>query len=160
MATKKKILGGGLLVPVAQTVKERNAEMAARVESVPPVQANSATPLVNVADFHNAEGQTFGRGNILKLEIGQAAGPFAYKGTREIDTELGKTDAHVGTDMRGTDWGLPLAASFVSQVEDGGLKAGDQFLVLREADVKKRKGKGKGNPMSIYRIKVTARAKK
>jgi len=121
----------------------------------------AATVTNDSALWDSAEGETFGGdADILKLEVGQIAGPLKYEGRDAKGLELDgeKVDVHTGRDNAGKLWRLPLSASFRNQLTESKLGEGDTFLVRRNEDAIKKKGKGKGNPMRIFQIKVTARA--
>ena len=117
--------------------------------------------ITTLAQFDALAGESTAKGgNSLNLDEGQAAGPFVYVGTREIEIDgdpVTVHDAKVAPD--GETVGMPLAASFNHQIEDLGVKKGDTFFVARAPDAAKKKGKGKGRMMRIFRLKVTARAK-
>lgn len=111
--------------------------------------------------FDMTDGEVFGgSADILKLDPGIAAGPLSYEGVDEKKLELDgdKVDVHVGRDGSGKRWRLPLSTSFRNQIGEAKLAKGDTFFLRRLDDAVKKKGKGKGNPMKIFQIKVTKRA--
>lgn len=121
----------------------------------------AATVSNDAALWDSAEGETFGGdADILKLDVGQIAGPLTYEGRDAKGLELDgeKVDVHTGRDAAGKLWRLPLSASFRNQLTESKLAEGDTFLVRRNEDAIKKKGKGKGNPMKIFQVKVTKRA--
>lgn len=123
------------------------------------LQAFAVTNDASVWD--QTDGETYGgNADILKLDVGQIAGPLTYAGLDEKALELDgeKVDVHCARDGAGKLWRLPLAASFRRQIIESKLAEGDTFLVRRVEDAVKKKGKGKGNPMRIFQIKITARA--
>jgi len=120
----------------------------------------NATVTNDASLWDSAEGETFGGdADILRLDVGQVAGPLTYEGRDQKGLELegDKVDVHLGRDRAGKLWRLPLSASFRNQLAESKLAEGDTFLVRRNEDAIKKKGKGKGNPMKIFQIKVTAR---
>ena len=121
----------------------------------------AAGVIQSAAVWDAAPGEVFGgSADILKLEPGQVAGPLVYVGLSEKKLELDgdKVDVHTARDASAKLWRLPLSASFRNQLVESKLAAGDTFLVRRTEDALKKKGKGKGNPMRIYQVKITARA--
>jgi len=133
--------------------------------SAPVTKAQLATGTVSVkvdaAAWDSTPGEVFGgNADILKLEVGEVAGPLTYVGLSEKKLELegDKVDVHTARDGNGKLWRLPLSASFRNQLVESKLAEGDTFLVRRAEDAEKKKGKGKGNLMKIYQVKITARA--
>jgi len=121
----------------------------------------AATVTNDASLWDSTEGETYGGdADILRLDVGQIAGPLKYEGRDAKGLELDgeKVDVHTGRDNAGKLWRLPLSASFRNQLTESKLAEGDTFLVRRGEDAIKKKGKGKGNPMKIFQIKVTARA--
>jgi hypothetical protein len=103
-------------------------------------------------------GQEFGgAAGILELKEGELAGVFTYTGHQEITTDLGATTVHTASDEDGTQWRMPIQATFLRAVDQARIGMGDKFAVKREEDVTKKRGKGAGNPMAIYAIKVIER---
>ena len=126
-------------------------------------QLTSGEPVnvkVSASQWDAAPGEVFGgSADILKMEPGEVAGPLTYEGIDEkrLELEGEKIDVHVGRDAGGKRWRLPLSTSFRYQLEESKLAEGDTFLLRRAEDAIKKKGKGKGNPMKIFQIKITAR---
>lgn len=121
----------------------------------------TATVTNDGALWDSTDGETFGGdADILRLEVMQVAGPLTYEGrdAKGLELEGDKVDVHLGRDRAGKLWRLPLSASFRNQLTESKLAEGDTFLVRRNEDAIKKKGKGKGNPMKIFQVKVTARA--
>lgn len=109
--------------------------------------------------FDNIPGEVYGgTSDILMLEIGEAAGPLTYTGHREVDLGLGPVVLHEAKDSEGKAWRLPIAANFVRQLETANINRDDVFIVKRIEDAIKQRGKGKGNPMQMYVVKITKRA--
>lgn len=102
-------------------------------------------------------GEEFGgKSEILVLEVGEVAGPFTYIGNQEMVTDLGETTVHLASKDDET-FRLPIQATFQRAIDQAGLTRGDTFLVKRFEDQTKKKGKGAGNPMAIYGIRVKTR---
>jgi hypothetical protein len=57
----------------------------------------------------------------------------------------------------GTIFSLPIAAIFVKNFKDANMVQGDIFTFRRTGDVTKKKGRGTGNIMETYEIKVLLR---
>jgi hypothetical protein len=112
-----------------------------------------------VEDWDTFDGQEYGgAAPILVLHENEVAGPFAYMGYQKVVTELGEATVHSGSDTEGQSWRLPIQATFIRAIDQANLKIGDRFAVRRDDDVTKKRGKGAGNAMAIFRIKVTERA--
>lgn len=115
-------------------------------------------PLANEEAWDGASGQEFGgSADILQIEVGQVAGPLEYQGHQQITTDLGEATVHTASDEEGNQWRLPIQATFVRAIDQAGMRRGDKFLVKRMDDTIKKRGKGAGNPMSIYAIKIVER---
>lgn len=110
--------------------------------------------------FDQAEGETTAKGGaLLSLNPGDVGGPFRYVGTRTAKMPDGdEVEAHTAEDRDGLAVGMPLSASFGNQIAELKVNKGDVFLVKREADATKKKGKGKGATMKIFRVKVLSRS--
>jgi hypothetical protein len=117
---------------------------------------------IDAAAFDQLDGESYGGGaNYLQLEIGSVGGPFVFKEIRpqvKLSKEGEPVDIPVGTDANGKDIDLPVATIFRNQVEEAELNAGDVIYIRREPDAIKQKGKGKGNKMQVYSLKVVSRA--
>lgn len=98
-----------------------------------------------------------GKSEILAIEEGEVAGPLAYVGHQQMTTELGETTVHLGTNSDNELLRLPIQATFLRAVDQAALNRGDIFLVKRFADQEKKRGKGAGNQMAIYGLKVIKR---
>lgn len=104
-------------------------------------------------------GQEFGGASgILDLKVGEVAGVFVYTGHQQVTTDLGETTVHTGLDEDNNQWRMPIQATFLRAVDQARLGMGDKFAVKRQEDQIKKRGKGAGNPMAIYAIKVLERA--
>lgn len=116
------------------------------------------TYMADEAAWEN-DGEEFGgQSDILLIQVGEVAGPFTYVGFQNMTTNLGDTTVHLGIGVDEETHRLPIQATFQRAVDQAGLKRGDKFLVRRFEDQIKKQGKGKGNPMAIYAVKVTERA--
>ena len=137
---------------------------AAMPASIPALTKTGLAALAITTDasiWDQAPGETFGgNADILKLEVGQIAGPLTYSGidAKALELDGEKVDVHTARDGGGKLWRLPLSASFRNQLTESKLASGDTFYFRRLEDAVKKKGKGKGNPMRIFQVKVTARA--
>lgn len=115
--------------------------------------------LQEAAFWDEAEGQEFGGASgILELKPGEVAGPFTYTGHQNMTTALGDTTVHTGLDEEGNQWRLPIQATFLRAIDQARVQMGDKLAIKRLEDVEKKRGKGAGNPMAIYAIKVIERA--
>jgi len=125
-------------------------------------EKNIQNLVMNPADFAKLDGEHFGGdSSILHLQPNTAAGPLTYVSVRrgvELANGGKPVDIHEGRDEDKNVWRLPLAATFLKQVESAQLQPGDKFAILRVEDAIKQKGAGKGKPMAIYQIKVLSRA--
>lgn len=110
------------------------------------------------AAWDSAEGEEFGgKSEILTIVVGEVAGPLKYIGHQQMTTELGETTVHLATNQEDETLRLPIQATFIRAVDQAGLQRGDTFLVKRFEDQEKKRGKGAGNQMAIYAIKVLER---
>jgi hypothetical protein len=118
-------------------------------------------PIVTREVFDSARGESFGgQSDILVIKENEAAGPFTYAGHQQMTTDLGETTVHLGTLPDGKHQiRLPISATFLRAVDMAKLNPNDTFYVLREDDTIKKGGKGKGQSMPVYKVKVTSRVK-
>lgn len=110
-------------------------------------------------DFDNAEGEAFVGLNLLKLNVGQADGPFVVEqiamkefGEGKRKKEIPQMVAKKGS----TPYTMPIAASFIARMEDAKLAKGDTFLLKRTEDYVSSEGT---EGCQSYIIKVIDRAK-
>lgn len=111
-------------------------------------------------------GETYGGGsNYLKLEVGQADGPFAFLRTDE-DVKLSEDskpiDIPVALNVEGKEIRMPAAQIFRSNFEEAEVNPGEVFFVLRMPDTVKKTGskaQGAGKPMEVYSIKFPNRSR-
>jgi len=116
------------------------------------------TYLLSPDDFDAQDGQEFGgESGLLILDEGECAGPFTYSGHSQIQTELGETTSHTALTPEGDQVRLPIQATFLRAVDQARLGFGDTFAVKRCDDAIKKKGKGAGQAMAIYALKVITR---
>lgn len=99
-----------------------------------------------------------GQSDILLLEVDEVGGPFKYIGHQPMQTDLGMTTVHIASDKEGNTIRMPISAAFVRSADQAGLSRGDTFIVKRYPDTLKKTGKGKGQTMQIYALKVTSKA--
>lgn len=110
--------------------------------------------------WESAGGQEFGgKASVVTIDVGEVAGPFTYSNHVPMTTELGTVTVHQATTEDGEQVRLPISATFVKAVDQAQLQFGDTFLVRRFEDVEKKRGKGAGNAIPVYAIKVLSRAK-
>lgn len=109
--------------------------------------------------WDRADGQEYGgQSEILLMDVGEVAGPFTYVGKQAMATQLGDTTVHTAVTKDKEQVRLPISAAFLRSIDQAGIRQGDKFLVKRLDDVEKKAGKGKGQVMQIYAVKVTDRA--
>lgn len=115
--------------------------------------------VIDASKWDSMEGDIYGgQSDIVKIDVGQVAGPFTYVGNQKITTELGEVTAHTATAPDGESVRLPIQATFLKALDQADIQRGDKFIIKRDADVTKQKGAGKGKPMAIYAVKVVERA--
>lgn len=103
--------------------------------------------------------------NILKLNVGEVAGPFVLKkillaqklGTGKGADKRKPVDVYV-SEFNGQEIRMPVSASFVGKAKDANLAVGDTFLVRRDADYTSKEYGSR--ECKSYSLNVTARAKK
>jgi hypothetical protein len=118
--------------------------------------------------FDNLTGEIYAGLNIVKLEPGEAAGPFrllridrdveiARPGKKKNGTP-GKVDKYVGEHLafKGREAQMPIAASFLGKCDDSKLAVGDIFA-FRRGENYTDKTYGQKNCQS-FELKVLARA--
>ena len=112
--------------------------------------------------FDQAEGEVFGGASeILHPEENQVVGPLTYTALRknvDLGNQMEPVDIHEARDSEGNQYRLPISANCRRQAEVADLKKGDVFVFKRLPDVAKARGKGAGNMMEMYQIKVLERA--
>lgn len=119
-------------------------------------------------DFENPNsGELFGGSYPrLALEPGNVSEELTYVKDTTItlndpDEDEGKKDINVKV-LQEVASGLlctaPIGAIFNNTFEDAKIKKGDVFRIKRYPDAEKKEGKGKGNKMQVYGIKVYKRA--
>lgn len=138
---------------MANKPKTRMADEAAETDAI---ERNYVRP---IEDWDKFEGQEYGgAAPILILHENEVAGPFRYMGYQKVTTELGEATVHSGSDEEGQSWRLPIQATFIRAIDQGNMRIGDKFVVKRGEDVTKKRGKGAGNAMAIFSVKVIERA--
>jgi len=131
---------------------------AAEAEEARKAALANRSYVMDDSDWDNEGAIEFGgQSDILLLEVGEVGGPFAYIGHQAMSTQLGETTVHLASDKDGNTLRMPISSSFVRSADQAGLQRGDTFIVKRYADVEKKAGKGKGQNMQIYALKVTAK---
>lgn len=137
----------------------KNTSAPAGTESVPVSKI-----FMNADAFRNLGGETYAGLNIVKLNPGQAAGPFKIT---EIlfNQDLGSTgkkkkkpvDVYCATDSDGVAVRLPVAASLTQKLKDAKVSIGDEIAILRGDDYTSKVYGTKG---ASYELKVLKRAEK
>jgi hypothetical protein len=125
-----------------------------------------------MADFDSADGEHYAGLNVLKLDVGQAAGPFVISRI-DRDAKIGKPEGKKGvqktidkyfgflTDLNGNkiagraEMALPIAKAFVMRCKDALVGVGDIIALKRTADYVS----GQPQPGKGYELKVFKRAK-
>ncbi len=141
----------------------KNTKMAAESEEAKAAAHAEAmaarTYVLKDNDWDRADGQEYGgQSEILLMDVGEIAGKFTYVGKQAMATELGDTTVHTAVTANKEQVRLPISAAFLRSVDQAGIRQGDKFLIKRLDDVQKKSGKGKGQTMQIYAVKVTDRA--
>jgi hypothetical protein len=121
---------------VALTKADLNTAIATPENSTP------AGIKLTAGAFDSLTGETFSGLNILKLNEGEAAGPFRFlktvvqtmpakgkKPAQDVTCYVGEHLAYPGREVR-----LPIAAAFTKKCEDAKLTAGDIIAVRRSGD--------------------------
>jgi hypothetical protein len=115
--------------------------------------------------FDATEGEMFAGANILKIEKGEATGPFTHKSVSEGLVGKPKIDPVTKMDTRklvkkyvadfdGKSVRMPISAGFTMKADEANLKPGDTYLIRRIDDYDTGfGGVGKG-----FQLKVTKRA--
>lgn len=129
----------------------RFAEEAKAQGVKPPTMDESAWDAVEGSEFG-------GQADIMSLDVGEIGGPFLYIGFQPMRLEDKDVTVHIGQTSEGVNMRLPISASFLRSVDQAKLVPGDKFAVKRNEDVAKKNGKGKGNMMQIYSLKVIERS--
>jgi len=104
-----------------------------------------------------------GESNYLKLDVGQAGGPFAFV---RIDKDVKLTEDSkpinipVALTIDGKEIRMPASAIFRSNFEEAEANVDEVFFVMRLPDAIKKTGskaQGMGKPMEVYAIKFPNR---
>lgn len=107
------------------------------------------------------EGETYGgQSPILVIHPGQIVGPITFNAQNTVKGDDGGEMVQTTGLVDGKTHRLPLSASFTRACQDAALAPGDTFYLQRHEDVEKKKGKGVGQMMAIYELKVTSRKEK
>jgi|SRR3954467_6834925 len=126
-----------------------------------------------VDDFENPDvGENFG-GSYARLDLNedQVSGLLEYIKEADIEVRDDSEGAAPGAKkilemhvLRDVDSGKlvtsPIGAIFDNCWDEAKIEKGDTFKIKRYADTVKKEGKGKGNKMKVYAIKVLSRVKK
>lgn len=137
----------------------RKSETATTATATATEAAKERNYIMSPDAFDQLKGQEFGgQSDLLQMEQGECAGPFTYCGHSQITTELGETTSHLAFDDNGDQIRLPIQATFLKAIDQARIQVGDTFAIKRWEDQEKKKGKGAGNMMAIYSVKVLSRA--
>jgi hypothetical protein len=140
--------------------------MATKNEKVTSADLKAATGAkIDPSIFDTTQGEEYSGLNILKLEKGEAAGPFVLKKILEKQVlgkapRKGKPDTRKPVDVYVAEHNkrevrMPIAAAFTMKAKEANLAPGDSFLVRRSEDYVSEFG----STCKGYQLKVTARAK-
>lgn len=140
--------------------KSKMAEEAAAENEAKRQEAMAArTYMLKDTAWDDGDGEEFGgKSQILLLDENEIGGPFTYIGHQKMTTELGETTVHMATGPDGETYRLPIQATFLRSIDQADMGRGDKFIVRRFPDELKKRGKGAGEPMSIYGLRVKERA--
>jgi len=128
-------------------------------DETPSVGLMSAEQFAALTQQKGAE--VFAGKRILKLKIGEAAGPFLLVEIQKDQDlspagakgrkKLAPVDVYIATDATGTKINMPVAAAFLSKALEANLAVGDSFAVQRTEDyISKAYGtKGVGYALAI-----------
>lgn len=119
---------------------------------------NSPSGMISMEEFLMVDGEMFGGLNILRLGVGQAAGPFTISKI-EHDLKLSKkikgtTSRYTAKDSKGVEIGLPVAASFVAKCIAANVALGDVLYVARGDDYTSEYGRDDCQSYSIKLIRA------
>lgn len=117
------------------------------------------------AMFDSAEGEIFAGLNIIKMNVGEADGPFVFrqitpprflndKFKKPIQTGVVQRCNQDGVSS-GPEWALPASASMTQKIFDARIAVGDIFAVAREADYTSKQGR---EDCKAYIVKVFKRS--
>jgi hypothetical protein len=137
-------------------------------EQVATITATGQIAKLDRAAFDAAEGEVYAGLNLLKLEIGQADGPFILtevladqhlndKFKSGVDVYVAKRCDRNGAPVASTATvRMPASASFAQKCrDDAKLAIGDVFAVARDADYSSRQGR---DDCKAYALKVFKRS--
>lgn len=111
--------------------------------------------LMDAETWENSESVEFGgQSDILELEVGEIAGPLESVGYQMMTLESGEIRVQLAITEAKDTLRMPISASFTRAFDQAAIQIGDTFAVKRNEDVDKKAGKGKGQTMHIYSIKV------
>lgn len=136
----------------------KTTKMAQEADASNAEELSKRGYMADAAAWDNDEGQEFGgKADVVKILVGEIAGPFTYLNHVSMETDLGKVTVHQATTEDKQQVRLPISATFVRAVDQADLKFGDVFLIKRSEDVEKKRGKGAGNDIPVFAIKVLKR---
>jgi hypothetical protein len=117
--------------------------------------------LMKASDWDSNSSPEFGgQSDILELEVGEIAGPLVYIGHTDMTLESGPVRVHQAQTTDGETVRCPIATAFLRSFDQATIEKGDTFAIKRYEDTVKKSGRGKGQNMHIYAVKVLKRATK
>ena len=125
-------------------------------------------PAPVVDDFENPNvGEIFG-GSYPRLELieNEVSSVLTYRKDTKIQMESNDKEGEfemksvpvVESAADGKLYTLPLSAIFTKHWKEAGINAGDTLKIKRYPDATKKRGKGAGNKMKVFALKVYSRA--
>lgn len=115
-----------------------------KTTNLAPAVANTSGYKIDASAFDSLSGEKFLGLNIIKLEIGEAGGPFVLIGilkdqnlSKKVKLKKGQkpklVDVYVGS-HNGSEIRMPASASFVEKAKSSRLAVGDTFAIKRVAN--------------------------
>lgn len=131
-----------------------------------PTVKHSSVKETSMAAFAALTTEVFFGMQIIKLKVGEAAGPFILLKILEkqdctpagAKKKFDPVDVYIGKDEQGLEIRMPISASFIGKAVDSKLSPGDEFHIMRQPDYTS-KNYSKENCQS-YALAITKRAKK
>ena len=119
-------------------------------------------------NFEQAEGELFGGSYArLELEPGDVSIPLVYRKDTEIPlpdqdangNETTKMQTVYVCELPNTELvTCPISAIFMKHFKEAKIVKGDEFRIKRYPNAVKKRGKGAGNQMQVFAVRVTKRA--
>lgn len=136
-------------------------------EKITKSQVNQGVAASNQTDdFENPNvGESFG-GSYSRLELNEneVSGLLEYVKDSKVQVENDNGPEIITSPVAKTEEGklvsLPISAIFRKHWKEANVEKGDKFKIKRYVDVVKKRGKGSGNKLKVYAVKVYSRAEK